>query len=99
MNDWAREEATLSVTQIIMMMMTAVVVSMSDVSFFGGGGQRKNPQSRICSVVGGGRVLVVGGARKYTGGPGKSVLNHFTGTMSRDAAGSLVQKGFYARSV
>lgn len=98
MNDWARKEATLSVTQIIMMMMTAVVVSMSDVSFFGGSGHRKIPQSRICSVVGGGRVLVVG-ARKYTGGPGKSVLNHFTGTMSRDAAGSLVQKGFYARSV
>lgn len=75
-------------------------MSMSDVSFFGGGGHRKNPQSQICSVVGGGRVVVVGGARKYTGGPGKSVLSHFTGTMSRDAAGSLVQKGFFdARSV
>lgn len=43
--------------------------------------------------------LLLVDARKYTGGPGKSVLNHFTGTMSRDAAGSLVQKGFYARSV
>lgn len=80
MNDWALEEATLSVTQIIMMMMmTAVVVSMSDVSFFGGSGHRKNPQSRICSVVGGGRVLVVGGCTQIHRRTRKKCVEPFYG--------------------